>query len=611
DVPRDGSRSRRRARRRALLGGALFLIAVAALAALAALELRSPRRDVLNARAEVTGVVDNTAGLTSASARADAVAHLDSAHHRLTRAHGALRRSWSLKIVRNVPVVRAYANAVRTLTDNGVAATEVAQKLVVDLDRIARNRPLSGGTVPLDAMGQIAVRFRSSADAIARLDAPPDGLWGQLGRASDEFRRLQAEAPDRLRSGADVLEAGARFLGSGGPRTYFVAGQNNAEMRDQGMVLSYAVLRSSNKGEMSLAKQGRITELSVPSPVDVVIPEGTRAVFSDAPRQLWQNVNITADFSLSGRLMVALYKKATNSGVDGVIALDVPGLAKLLGVLGAVDVPGIREQLTADNARRVLLDELYHGIPAQSADQGARYEKLGDAVTAVVDKMRAGSYDVAAIGVALAEAARGGHFRLFSAHQDEQSVFENRGLSGGPALVAADRTFHVAVQNGTATKLDYFIKPKVEMSVDVDEKGTATVRTNVAVVNGVPADAKPSFQLGPDGAASTRPGQYATRVDLWGPRGSDQPGSVLESGLQLTQQVLQVEAATTENVGFTTVIRNAVRNGELRLRLVPQARAEAMNISVRVVAKGWRIKSSADVNRSWDRTFDLRWRLSR
>lgn len=573
-------------------------------------QLRAPRRDIGAARAELVGIIDQSSALTAPDSRTAALAHIDTARTKLARARADLGRSWALKTARFVPVISRQRNGALTLVDNAAAATDVARQLLVDVNAVAGTKPLAGGTVPLDALGDLAGTFRTSADAIARLRVPPGGLWGELGRAGREFRQMQKEGPDRLRSGADVLDAGRHFLGGEAPRSYLIAAQNNAEMRDQGMVLSYAVL-GADKGKLALGRHGRITDLAVTSPVDIALPEGTRTVFSDAPRSLWQNVNITADFSLSGRLMVALYGKSTKSSIDGVIAVDVPALSRLLQVLGPVQVPGLPETLTAENASRLLLHDLYQGVPPGGANQETRYEKLGEAVGALFDKVRTGSFDVAALGVALADAARGGHFRLFSTHGDEQQVFEDRRLSGGPALGGAARTFHVAVQNGTALKLDYFVKPIVEMAVEIDKSGTATVRTKITVDNTVPADSPPSYQVGPDPSTQGDVlGRYATRVDLWGPHGSDQLGSVDESGLELTQQVLKVDAASREVAEFTTVIPHAIRNGRLVLRFVPQPRLEPMPLIVKVTTPGWRLtdQAGAEFRARWDSTVNVAWR---
>ena len=49
------------------------------------------------------------------------------------------------------------------------------------------------------------------------------------------------------------------FLGADGPRTYLIAGENNAEMRDQGAVLSLALMQTDMARSRSLNRRRRST----------------------------------------------------------------------------------------------------------------------------------------------------------------------------------------------------------------------------------------------------------------------------------------------------------------------------------------------------------------
>ena len=192
-------------------------------------------------------------------------------------------------------------------------------------------------------------------------------------------------------------------------------------------------------------------------------------------------------------------------------------------------------------------------------------------------------------GLALGESARGGHFRLWSRAEAEERVFERTGLGGGPATVKADRTFHLAVENRTGTKLDYYVKPSVRQRIELARDGSAIVRTSVVVRNEAPVDAAPSYVLGPD-QFMERPGQYLAWLLLWAPAGSSQLGaSVEESGLSLSQRITQVEAGQSREITFETFVPDAVRDGRLELRLVPQARLYPMDLEVELDPKGWRV----------------------
>jgi len=186
------------------------------------------------------------------------------------------------------------------------------------------------------------------------------------------------------------------------------------------------------------------------------------------------------------------------------------------------------------------------------------------------------------------------------------------GLGGGPASNAPDRTFHVAVENGTASKLDYFVKPSVRQEVELSPAGSAVVRTTVVVDNRAPVGAAPSYQLGPDGVRQSGPGDYVAWLLLWGPAGSIQQGSVGESGLQLSQHFVDVPPGQRRELTYETVIPHAVRDGHLTLRLVPQPRSEPVDLQVRVRGSGWHLGGGPTTwEGPWARTFSLTWSASR
>src|SRR5205823_6534074 len=125
------------------------------------------------------------------------------------------------------------------------------------------------------------------------------------------------------------------------------------------MVLSYAVVEAAG-GKISFVRSGPISDLRLQRPVSAVTSAGTEAVFGSIdPRGLWQSVNATADFPWSAGVMRDMYSQAAGQEVDGVIAIDVPGLAALLRVTGPVQVPGLSRPLSVGNAAEVLQHDLY------------------------------------------------------------------------------------------------------------------------------------------------------------------------------------------------------------------------------------------------------------
>ncbi|HVE95364.1 MAG TPA: DUF4012 domain-containing protein [Acidimicrobiales bacterium] len=529
---------------------------------------------------------------------------------RTARARDRLRGSLPLQIAGLVPGLSTQRTGLVRSADIAAEASAVAAGLAAEADRNADAIALRGGAVDVAAL----VRFADDAKAAAtRIQALPrahaSGQWGLVAKATRDLDREVADAGHRLSTGAGTLRATAGLLGADGPRRFFVALQNNAEMRDQGMVLQYAVAETAD-GRLNLARRGRVTEIELARPIsDITLSPGTQSVFGSlAPLQLWQSVNAFADSELSGRAMISMYRQATGEAVDGVIALDVPALAEILGVTGPVTIPGIPEPINRENAGRVLLNDLY--AADRTLDQSDRRERLADVAAAVTERLQNSAVDAAGLADALGRAAAGGHLRVTSVKASEQKAFVAAGLAGGPGAQHPERTIHVSVQNGTATKLDYFVRPKITFDVSVTPDDAAVVRATVTIPNTAPVPTPPSFQFGPDKIVQFTPGLYKARTYFWGPRGSDQLNSAEDSGLNLSWGAIDVPAGQTKELSFTTVIPQAVQEGVLRLRFVPQPRLEPAEISISVSGIGRRIATAPNVAKDWDRTLDLKWKLS-
>jgi hypothetical protein len=605
---RHGLLRRRRLPRKAVVGIVVALLV--GVAAAAAVDVYLSLRPALSGVRALHATVSDVAAFATPEARTTTRARLEDAAGDLEAAHRRIARSAPLSLAGVVPGLRAQRAGLLDLLADERAGVSSALRLLAGIDAVAEGARLRGGAVPLDALAQLSSETRAASQEAAALAGTESDLWGPLGQVRRRLDRDATETSTRLVEAANAMEAARTFLGGDGDRRYLVAIQNNAEMRDQGMVLSYATLRLTD-GRPVFERSGSILELQLERPAPTPIPAGTQEVFGAIrPTQLWQSVNATADFAWSGRAMSDMYLQATGEAVDGVVAIDVPGLASLLRVLGTVQLEGIEEPLSADNLGRILLHDLYQGLLPDD-DAVARRGQLNEVTRVVTERLTGGAGDVVGLASELGKVAAGGHLRLWSAAPREEQVFERTGLGGGPATKDADRTFHLAVENRTSTKLDYFVKPSVHQEVRLSDDGDATVRTTVVLHNQAPEGAEPSYQLGPDQFTS-RPGEYIAWVLLWAPAGSQQRGGVVESGLNLVQAITTVHAGERVEGTFETKIPDAVRDGRLTLRLVPQPRLTPVELDVRLVeADGWKVVDDTAWQGPWDQIRTFTWRVRR
>ncbi len=589
--------------------GSLGLLALALALAVATVvrTVVHVRNSVSAARVLFDQVVAEEPTLSTQVGRAAAIDKLDRAQGDLTGAQVQIRSSIPLDLARFVPGVATQRNGLATLVSDANRAATLGRGLIDTVGHLSG--PTQPGRVPLDKMETLRAQMASTSAGLRALARSPSGLWSSLGTARQSFDSKVTSVSTRLSGASQALGAASLLLGADGPRTYLLAGENNAEMRDQGMVLSYAILHV-DRGGISVGQPGHISDLTLTRPAAVAVPAGTQAIFAGLePTQLWQSVNAPADFAWSARTMAAMYAQATSKRVDGVIGIDVPALADLLAVTGPVSVSGVSEPVSAANAGDLLLNVLYAKEP--TGDQVARHEEIGAVAAAAAKRIDSGAVDTLSLARAFGQAADGRHLQVWSADSHVEASIAAAGASGDPAVTEADRTFTMAVENATATKLDYYVRTSDVLDVTIDAKGDAVVHSRVIVTNTAPTGRPASYQLGPDHINSFSPGNYVARIYWWGPAGSVQMASVAESGLRLNQGPLAVAAGQQGSVDFQTIVVGAVRHGGLRLRLVPQPRLYPTDLVIHLHAPGWSVTGPANLAMPWASTLDPHWGVRR
>jgi len=557
-----------------VLGSAFFLVVLV----LAAIHLNNARSSLEQARSDLTMLLDHRSDLLTTQGRAKAIQQLDRAAAEATRAEHVIHDSPSISVLAKVPVIGQQVSGVRDLAGDVISGSLQGASLIRQID--ALNDANSGATISLPKLENLRASVSRASDALILLERPSGGLFGPVGSARSQFNEKINKIVVELNRAQQILTYATTFLGGDGPRTYLLAAENQAEMRDQGSVLSVGQVRASG-GHLSTDSPASVANYPLSEPVDYPMPRGTRAVFgADGPTQIWQNANLTADFPWTGGDLLAMYEKATGIKDDGVIALDVHALAGLLSLSGPVTVPGIDTQISSSNVSALLLDTLYREHPA--GNQSGRKDEIAAVAEASVQKLSSEHIDVAELGHVLASEVAGRHLLLFDATPSNEATLKRYGASGAVDTTLPTKTFHLAIENATATKLDYFLSTSVQQQVILTPRGDADVLTSVTVTNHAPANQLPSYQLGPDGFSSHVTGEYVGIAYLWAPRGSIQAAGVSESGLEVSSANLDLLPGKSETLKFALVIPHAVSNGTLTLRWVPQPTVQPQKITVSV-----------------------------
>jgi hypothetical protein len=589
------------------IGAGFIVVALAVMSVVSYTAIHRAQRDLTAAKAIIANDLGNKALLTTADGRVRLASDIGTVAKDAAEATASLQGSTSLRLLGYLPYVGTQRRGVIQLSTDVELAANYGSSLLNALNNLVSMS--SGTTVSLPALAALESSVVQGHHNLASLDRPPNGLLGAIANARVSFDRQDAKLVRLLSLSAKTIAFARPFLGSGGPQTYLIAGQNNAEMRDGGAVLSLDLLTTSN-GTFSIHQASTYGDYALSTPAHVTLPAGTATVFGDYHlTQQWPETVATPNFALSGLSMQAMWAQATGQHVDGVIAMDVPAVASILKLTGPVTVAGIPTPVSASNLADILLNQAYQGLTVNDP-QNSRRDKIAAVVKAAVNQMKDEHVDLDSFASALSTDVNGRHLMVWSDVPSAEAGLSALDAAGTLTTSAPDRTFHIAVENNTVDKLDFFVGVGVHLHVSVDAAGNALVNSTIKVVNFAQPGHAPSYQYGPDGVNSFTPGEYGARIFFWGPAGAAMPGSVSESGLQVVQTHFSLLPHQANQAEFATFVRHAVVDGHLRLRLVPQARLVPDRLTVDVSAPGWSVQGPAHLSRSWGSTLSLSWGLN-
>src|SRR5450759_4381838 len=282
------------------------------------------------------------------------------------------------------------------------------------------------------------------------------------------------------------LKMAPNMLGATGPRRYFLAVQNNAEVRGTGgLVGAYAVLRI-DRGSISLDAVGTDRDFRTGTvPLADLGPDYAERYGTGGPT-LWSAAGLSPDWPSAGTVMARLWEAQGGGHLDGVIGLDPRAIAGLLSVTGPVTVQG-RRIASANVADFVMRDEYVES----DVPQTERKDVLADLALALYQRVVAGGYATVAMGRALGSAAAGGHLQVMSTNPVEQAVLQPMRVSG--ALPAVPGVFlDVVMNNAAGNKVDYYLRRKVSYV----RTGSRAGRLTVTLTNTVDPRAVPPIVTG-------------------------------------------------------------------------------------------------------------------
>lgn len=353
----------------------------------------------------------------------------------------------------------------------------------------------------------------SARDRVAAIDREP--LVAPITEALDDLGGLLSQ----VASGTDALARASRLLpsmlGADGPREHMVIVQNNAEWRTLGGIVGATSFIRADDGRLSLGAQ--LSSGDFASYPESILDLGEYAtIYQAKPGRYVQNVTQVPDFRLTAQL-AREFAARSDQAVDGVISLDPVALSYLLEATGPVSLPSGAE-LTSANA----VDYLLNGVYLEYEDPAAQDAVFAVAAGAVFAALTDGDVDPAALVTALGRAGAEHRLYVWSADDADQDILDETTLAG--ALVTSDADtarLGVYFNDGTGSKMDYYVTPDVQLSWSGCGTGTTprTLSLRITLTNNAPADAATSLPDYVTGAGTYRvpPGTARTVGEVYLP----------------------------------------------------------------------------------------------
>ncbi|MEK9155398.1 MAG: DUF4012 domain-containing protein [Patescibacteria group bacterium] len=289
----------------------------------------------------------------------------------------------------------------------------------------------------------------------------------------DKVAQLQAQGPAIAQSMQEFLQfvdTLTFLLGGEEKMRYLTLFQNNTELRPTGgFVGSFAEIDMDNgamtnlrlPGGGSYDVQGQLQEfVESPKPLSLINP---RWEFHDG--------NWFPDFPTSAKKMQWFYEHAGGPTTDGVIAVNASFVEKLLGVVGAVEMPEYGKTIDAENflfeTQKIVEIDYDRVINTPKAF-------LGDLAPKLLEKVK--EADIGTLLKVLALVEQGleeKDIQVYFRNEDAQKAMKELGFAGAIQQTAGDYFMMVDTNIGGG-KTDSVIDQAVDIDVDIAETGTIT-----------------------------------------------------------------------------------------------------------------------------------------
>ena len=407
----------------------------------------------------------------------EAEAHLSAAAQRA--------RAWPLAVLRPIPIVGSPVKAIEAGSRAGVEVVAAGRQMAGTMDRLFPDSEtvdghdltaLHHGAVA--SLGPLDTAARHLGDAQRILGEPAGAFLPIVSAPARSFQSTITDALAKLGVAERALSLTGELTAPGRSVRLLFLSQDSAELRPTGgLIGSFGVLTLAD-GRAELTNFAGIGTVPWPSPRLEPPPSLAPAV------DVWTlpNANWSPDFPTAARTAAEMYRRGGNEKVDGVLAMTEHTIARLLKVLGPVQLPSYTDPVThEDFAKRVIYE-----IELKRPLDEPRKKFLTELSGVLFDKLSAlPRHKVPAVLEALGASAMTGDTALWLEKPEWQALLDGSSIAGTLPPPDGD-VVQLAEANMTASKANLGLTRDIDYTVKRRKDGRLLARLAIRYRNDEP-----------------------------------------------------------------------------------------------------------------------------
>lgn len=398
-------------------------------------------------------------------------------------------------IRRDAHALNALADAAGTASQAGLQGVAAARAVGAGDKGLAASL-YQGGKVDLENVRTSLPFVRKIADlsssAVAELDGQARPLLSFVRLELEKARTRFHDLSDLSNKGSALMAALPKLLGEKHTVRYLLTFQSPSEARATGGLSGLFGILTAKDGRLSLGKV-----LKPPSPLiaaslpigPVAAPQWFKDTYGiEGALQNSSEANSSPNFPVVGEVWLRLWQAAQHQKLDGVISMDPIALGDAMRGMSSIKVEGL-PAVSSSNAREVLLHTSYTQLTRKQQDKA-----LAKLIGKFWDQLDSGSLNSSEFIKGLAEAVSTEHLKVFSRDSAAQALLDDAGAAGD--YTSYGPNVQIVWHNSRSiSKVDYYMHRTLQTVIELQDDGSAHVKTTALLDNRAP-DGPPSDFLG-------------------------------------------------------------------------------------------------------------------